>query len=81
MASLLLLKREFCTIPPATSHNTGFPWPNPDCPVALVECDHGEEVRGNINQKTGVVSTNAVGSGSTSYCNLVEARLAIRSES
>ena len=24
----------------------GFPWPNPDTPVALVPCDHTQELQG-----------------------------------
>lgn len=56
----------------------GFPWPNPGCPVALVECDHGEEVRGNITRKTTTITADALQAGATSYCNLVEAGLAVR---
>ena len=65
------------------SNNTkkcaGFPWPNPDCPVALVECDHGQEVRGDLSRQTSALATESLQAGATSYCNLVEASLAIRS--
>ncbi len=26
----------------------GFPWPNPDCPVALIPCDFGKEQTGDL---------------------------------
>lgn len=56
----------------------GFPWPNADCPVALVECDHGQEVRGDLSRQTAGMATESLQAGATSYCNLVEASLAIR---
>ena len=59
----------------------GFPWPNPDCPVALVECDRGQEVKGDLSRQSSTLATESLQAGATSYCNLVEASLAIRSDS
>ena len=48
--------------------------------MALVECDHGQEVRGDLSRQTSALAAESLQAGATSYCNLVEASLAIRSD-
>ena len=50
----------------------GLPWPNPQCPVVMVECEEGHEERS-------ATGAGAAGSDGASYFNEAEAKLAIRS--
>ena len=51
--------------------HVGLPWPNPQCPVVMVECENGQEERAAMGVKDG----NADGA---SLFNEAEAKLAIR---
>ena len=59
--------------------SAGFPWPKTDKPVALVECDHGTEMRAGAMRGGKISVTQSVAPGASSYCNAEEAGLAIRS--
>ena len=55
-------------------------WPNPGCPVMMVECEHGMEERslgGQVNLARSPAQTPGAAQGS-SYFNREEAILAIR---
>ena len=58
----------FCTSPIKLA--AGMPWPNPACPVTMVECESGRE-----EQSAGAGGA-AVAHGS--YHNVEEAKLAVR---
>ena len=57
-----------------------WPWPNPGCPVMMVECEHGMEERslgGQVNLARSPAQSANAAQGS-SYFNRQEAILAIR---
>ena len=47
----------------------GLPWPNPECPVIMVECEDGKEE---------VAQAGNVGLQASSFFNRAEALLALR---
>ena len=47
----------------------GLPWPNPDCPVIMVECEDGQEEK---------AQSGNVGLAGSSFFNRAEALLTLR---
>ena len=68
-----------CSLHLSTGVSAGFPWPKTDKPVALVECDHGTELRAGAMRGGKISVTQSIAPGASSYCNAEEAGLAIRS--
>ena len=54
---------------PELAQHAGLPWPNPECPVIMIECEEGREE---------VAQAGNVGLQASSFFNRAEAMLALR---